>query len=288
MPQQFEDNARALLTGTITSSATSLSVESAKADRFPVGNTSNWTTPLNWFKATLIDPSTGAREVIKVGTRAAGNGAMSNVLRGQDGTTAQSWTAGAVVVHGPLAADFRTALAGIFPYMAAIDGGDPKLEVAKTGTGAAAALFHMTSGKLTLAQSDGTGTVTADRFTFDQTNGNFTATGVLSGTDLALTSDERLKSGWRALPRHFIARLADVKHGIYRKKGRKTLEVGVSAQSLKEVLPQAVSAGADGMLAVSYQNAALVAAIALAQDNRELRAELADLTERVRLLERRR
>lgn len=114
MSQKFADNARALLTASITAGATSISIEAAKADRYPVANTSNWTTPLDWFKVVLQDAS-GNREVIKVGTRASGSGVLGNLLRGQDGTTALSWTSGAVAVLAVTAADVQNALAGQLP-----------------------------------------------------------------------------------------------------------------------------------------------------------------------------
>lgn len=93
MPQQFTDNARALLTSGIGAGDLSLTVEAAKADRFPSANTTNWATPLNFFKLVLID-SAGNREVIKVGTRSLGSAVMGNILRGQDGTVARAFTSG--------------------------------------------------------------------------------------------------------------------------------------------------------------------------------------------------
>lgn len=282
MPQQLSNNARATLTGSITAGATSLTVEAGKADLFPVANTASWGAPANWFKATIID-NAGNYEIVYVGTRAGGSGTFSVLQRAQEGTTARSFAAGSIVMCSITALDVQNALAGIFPYIATTSGVDPKHEIIKTGSGAAAAMWHMVAGKMTLAQSDGVGNVVADRFTFDQTSGNFTAAGFF-----LTPSDERLKKDWKALPRNFIARLAEVKHGLYRKSGAKRLEPGVSAQSLREVLPSAVRADSKGMLAVNYQQAALVAAIALAQDNCDLRAELVDLTARLERLERRR
>jgi hypothetical protein len=142
-------------------------------------------------------------------------------------------------------------------------------------------MLHMNAGKLTIAQSDGSGSITTDsRFIFDQTNGTVTC------ADFSLTSDERLKTGWRKLPRFFLQRMADVKRGIYRRKGSKRLEAGVSAQSLREVAPWWVKEDGKGELSVSYAQAALVLAIELAQANGDLQSELADLRERVKVLER--
>jgi phosphoribosylcarboxyaminoimidazole (NCAIR) mutase len=64
------------------------------------------------------------------------------------------------------------------------------------------------------------------------------------------------------------------------------VQVGVSAQSLEEVLPEAVSTATDDMKtkSVSYGNAALASAVMLAQEvvelkqmMKQLQAELAEL-----------
>jgi hypothetical protein len=94
--QLLANNARALLTASILASDTSLTVEAGKADLFPVGNTGDWLSPLNWFKATLED-SSGNNEIVHVGTRTSGSGVFSVLLRGQDGTTALAFAAGSVV-----------------------------------------------------------------------------------------------------------------------------------------------------------------------------------------------
>jgi hypothetical protein len=111
MPQLFTNNARALLTASITDTATSIVVEAAKADLFPVANTGTGSVPAvtNWFKATLQD-STGAVEIVYVRTRTAGSGIFSNVLRAQEGTTALAFSAGTVVGLRVTAADFEAAL----------------------------------------------------------------------------------------------------------------------------------------------------------------------------------
>lgn len=266
MPQLFTDNARAILMSSIGTGDTTLTVEVGKADRFPVANTSTWSTPLNWFKLVVID-SAGNREVMKVGTRAAGGNVMSNILRGQDGTTALAFTAGAIALVTVTSQDIQNTFAAIFQQMTLTNG-------------AVGAGWRINAGILTLAQTDSAGNILADRFTFDQTNG------LLTATDLSLTSDERLKSKWKGVARNFIARLADVKRGSYARKGAKRREVGVSAQSLAEVIPEAVHADASGQLSVSYGQAAMLAAIELAADNVQLRAALADLTQRVKMLER--
>jgi hypothetical protein len=111
MAQQFKNNARALLVAGISSTDTSLVVESAKADLFPVANTGTGSIPSasSWFKATLQD-STGAVEIVYVRTRTAGSGIFSNVIRAQESTTALNFLAGTVVGLRVTAGDVQTAL----------------------------------------------------------------------------------------------------------------------------------------------------------------------------------
>ena len=104
--QLLVNNASALLVGAISAGATSLTVESARADLFPVATTTNWLTPLNWFKATIEDVS-GNVEIVFVGVRTAASGIMSTLLRGQEGTTARSFPAGSVVELRPTAGDLQ-------------------------------------------------------------------------------------------------------------------------------------------------------------------------------------
>lgn len=111
MAQQFTNNARALLTASITTTATSIVIESAKADLFPVANVGAGSLPSanSWFKATLQD-ATGAVEIVYVRTRTAGSGVLSNVIRAQEGTTAVAFAAGTVIGLRVTAADIQTAL----------------------------------------------------------------------------------------------------------------------------------------------------------------------------------
>ena len=79
------------------------------------------------------------------------------------------------------------------------------------------------------------------------------------------------------MPTDYVKRLASVRVGIYdRTDAGKLAQVGVSAQSLQELLPQAIIAAKDEMqtLSVAYGNAALASAVELAKDNVELRARI--------------
>jgi hypothetical protein len=101
------------------------------------------------------------------------------------------------------------------------------------------------------------------------------STGVTwAASTISSASDERLKKNWRDLGIDYISKLAKVKYGVYDRTDIEQTQVGVSAQSLQEVMPEAVTASEDGMLAVAYGNAALAACVALAKEVTELRAEI--------------
>jgi len=109
-------------------------------------------------------------------------------------------------------------------------------------------------------------------------NLTFNGTNLTCGGTVTANSDERLKTNWRDLPENFIDRLAGVKHGVYDRTDIEATQVGVSAQSLQELLEQAVLIGEDGKLSVAYGNAALVACIQLAQRVVALEQTVAKLT----------
>ena len=102
------------------------------------------------------------------------------------------------------------------------------------------------------------------------------STGALSAVSVNGTSDERLKMDWEELPSNFIDLLAEVKHGTYVRNDTPVLfrQAGVSAQSLQNVLKEAVADSQEGYLSVAYGNAALVACIQLAKRVIELEKEL--------------
>ena len=103
-------------------------------------------------------------------------------------------------------------------------------------------------------------------------SGDVTALG-----DVTAYSDERLKENWKDLPEGFVESLAGVKSGTYNRidlDGKQ--QVGVSAQSLQTVLPDAVIEAND-TLAVNYGNAALASAIELAKKVVELEARIKEL-----------
>lgn len=106
-------------------------------------------------------------------------------------------------------------------------------------------------------------------------SGDMTVQGaVVASGDITAFSDERLKTNWRNLDGHFLDDLASVKVGIYERKDTGETQVGVSAQSLQAILPQAVREGTDGMLSVAYGNAAMAACVMLARELREIKKKL--------------
>jgi hypothetical protein len=77
-------------------------------------------------------------------------------------------------------------------------------------------------------------------------------------------SDEALKTNWRGFPDDFIEQLAQVQNGIYDRIDRQQTQVGVGAGSLQKVMPDAIEKR-NGLLGVSYGNAAMAAVIELAK-----------------------
>jgi hypothetical protein len=118
-----------------------------------------------------------------------------------------------------------------------------------------------------------------EKITVDS-SGNLSVTGTITATgNISAYSDERLKHAWEALPGDMVARLANVRAGTYSLYDRDTRYVGVSAQSLQRVLPDAVQADEEGYLSVAYGQAALARAWSLAEEVVVLRAEVTRLRE---------
>lgn len=90
-------------------------------------------------------------------------------------------------------------------------------------------------------------------------------------------SDERVKANWKSLDDGFVSRLANIKAGTFTRTDYNGRQAGVSAQSIRDVLPEVVTEDKDGMLSVAYGNAALVSAVELAKEIVKLRMELDEL-----------
>jgi hypothetical protein len=111
----------------------------------------------------------------------------------------------------------------------------------------------------------------ANRFQMDM-SGNLTMAG-----NVTAYSDERLKKDWEPVAEDFVDRLAKVKHGSYTRTDSEERQAGVSAQDWQKLLGETVQTDADGFLSVAYGNAALVAAVKLAERVVALEARIAAL-----------
>lgn len=210
MPQLFTNNARALLASGITDTATSLTVEAAKADLFPTANTGTGSVPAatNWFKVTLQD-ATGNVEIVYVRSRTAGSGVMSNIIRGQEGTTARAFSAGTVVGLRITALDVENSIAAASNSVQLT--GDQTVAGVKTfsngvtlasgqllqwGAGLMGHFHNGTNGYLDLTAGNYIIRDNAtNRFVFDRVTGNFTATGTVTGTNLVYNSGDQSIAG---------------------------------------------------------------------------------------------
>lgn len=101
-----------------------------------------------------------------------------------------------------------------------------------------------------------------------------------AGGNISAYSDESLKTNWRDLGESFVEKLASVKVGIYDRTDTALTQVGVSAQSLQEVLPDAIGE-IGGKLTVAYGNAALASSVMLAKEVVELKQTVSSLTDEI-------
>lgn len=120
--------------------------------------------------------------------------------------------------------------------------------------------------------------------------GSAMSTSIVAAGNVTAYSDERLKTDWAILPGDFVKRLALVKNGTYSRIDKNVegmRQVGVSAQSLMNLMPEAVTIAKDemGTLQVSYGNAALAACVELAKATVTIQDELELLRIRVAELE---
>jgi len=109
------------------------------------------------------------------------------------------------------------------------------------------------NGITIIANSSGVGSI--------DTSGNLGMTG-----DITAFSDDTVKENWKEIDQFFVEDLAKVKAGVYDRTDIPLRQVGVSAQSLRQVIPEAVREAQNGKLSVNYGHAALVACVALARE----------------------
>jgi hypothetical protein len=104
----------------------------------------------------------------------------------------------------------------------------------------------------------------------------FDGTNLTCGGNITAYSDETLKMNWRGFPEDFIEQLAQIQNGIYDRIDSGLTQVGVGAGSLQKVMPDAVQKHDNGLMSVSYGNAALVAVVELAKRVVSLEKQLKD------------
>jgi hypothetical protein len=114
---------------------------------------------------------------------------------------------------------------------------------------------------------------------WDLTNNNATFGGsIWAAGNITAYSDEKIKTNWSGLPDDFVSKLAQVKSGVFDRIDTGKRQVGVSAQSLQQVMPEAVDYHEkEDLLSVAYGNAALAAAVELAKRVIQLEARLKEL-----------
>jgi hypothetical protein len=218
----------------------------------PFGNTSTQLSTSSLFNWSTANVRLGVGVASPVATLHVRGGNSNNAIIDNDGSqfTTMSWyNNGALRAQG-----YYDATNLLFVF----------------GTDVAAPLIFKANGTEGMRLSSGGGVSIG------------TATGAGAGNllvngEITASSDERLKTNWQNLDTDFIEKLAGVKHGVYERTDLQTTQVGVSAQSLQTVLSQAVTESPNGMLSVNYGNAALVAAIELANEIIVLREKIKKL-----------
>jgi len=103
------------------------------------------------------------------------------------------------------------------------------------------------------------------------TAGNFTARG-----NVTAYSDDKLKRDWKNLGTDVVSQLAALKSGTFERIDSGSRQVGVSAQSLKQILPEAVMEDGEGTMSVAYGNAALALCVELAKEIVQLKKVIAE------------
>lgn len=118
--------------------------------------------------------------------------------------------------------------------------------------------------------------------------GDFACTGNITASgNITAFSDDSIKTNWKSFSKNFVKRLARVKRGTFDRVDSNAKQLGVSAQSLRTVMPRAVVRDRKtGMLSVAYGQAGLVGAIEVADYAVQLEDRIKVLEREVRALKR--
>jgi hypothetical protein len=105
---------------------------------------------------------------------------------------------------------------------------------------------------------------------------------VWARNNITAYSDERVKKNWKSFSSDFVEKLSRVKSGTYERIDvQNVIQDGVSAQSLREVMPNSVTDN-NGQLSIAYGNAALVSSIELAKQVVRLKQEIQELKDLIK------
>jgi hypothetical protein len=259
-----------------------------------VASAATWTTgrtlTLGDTARTLNGSANLAWTLAEIGAAAAGHGhadattSAAGFLSAADKSKLNGIAAGATANAGTVTSvSGGTGLSGTVTTSGSI-----ALAAISAGSATTGALFY--NGTTRAAGQLYGGTTAPASTTRLNYDGALHVTSLQASGDVTSLSDERLKTDWAELPDDFVARIAEVRHGTFRRVGGTTREIGVSAQSLACAAPEAVRGGADvgaigdgsdpGFLSVAHGPAALAAVIALARAHLALRQRLEDLEAR--------
>lgn len=302
MPFKFSNAATATLSSSITSTTTSITVATGLGSLFPSLSAGES------FRAVLVDSSNNL-EIVNVTARSSD---VMTVVRAQEGTTARSFSSGSrfemrltsAALGNFVQLDGSQTITGQKTFSQTIIGnlqgnvtgnaetvtngvyttGDQTINGVKNFLSTATRVGGLSIGpnEVYLYESSAnafavrTGSSASGYKYFGlSASGDMTVQGAITATgDITAFSDERLKQSWRDLDAHFLSDLATVKVGIYERKDTGETQIGVGAQSLWSVLPQAVREDASGYLSVAYGNAALAACVMLAREVEAIKAKL--------------
>jgi hypothetical protein len=228
---------------------------------------------------TFAVDATSANTASKVVARdASGNfsaGTITATLSGNASTATSATSATTATTATNQSGGTVSATTGAFSSTVSFPGGSGVNSagdiVARRSNGTTGVYYFVTNGGSVYLYYDGTS------FNFSGAAGLNVSGFVTATGNVTAYSDERVKTNWRGYGPDFIERLAKVKHGTFDRTDAELTQDGVSAQSLQELLPHSVMEGEDGRLSVAYGNAALVAAVKLAQRVVALEARLAAL-----------
>ena len=265
-----------------------------------IANAVNTSGGLATSAVTTLNSLTSASSLATVGTITSGvwNGTTIAVANGGTGTTTSTGTGSVVLSASPTFTGTLTGVAATFTGSNILLGASSSFTnggaLQISGYNAVGGTGYQ--GFLSLFNSYGSATNPYKHFRLSSTGGleiiNSAYNVILFTMDnsgnltmaanVTAYSDERVKTNWRPFACDLIKNLSEVKSGIFDRTDTEEpmTQVGVSAQSLREVIPQAVIEDTEGKLSVAYGNAALVSVIELCKEIVAMREEIVQLRNR--------